>query len=219
MQEILLRSPLFAGITPDDLTAMLACLRARRVGYPRDAAILMAGDPARDIGVVVSGRAQVERDDAFGNRAILTDLNPGDMFAEAFVCAGVKEMPLSVIAAEACEVLWIDYGRVISTCTSGCAFHEALIRNMLSILAGKNILLNGKIEALSARTTRDKLLTYLSAQARRAGGGTFAIPFSRQELADYLAVDRSALSREIGAMAREGLIRCDRNRFELPREK
>lgn len=207
--------PLFAGINGNDMRGMLGCLNARSAVYAKDATVFLAGDPARRVGLVLAGAVQVVRDDVFGNRAILAKLGPGDLFGETFACAAVEILPVSVTAVSNCKVLLLDYRRIIDTCSSSCIFHSRLIENMLKILAGKNLMLNQKIEALSARTTREKLMAYLASQASRAGRRQFDISFSRQELADYLAVDRSALSREMGAMQREGLIHFDRSRFEL----
>lgn len=155
------------------------------------------------------------REDIFGNRAILTALMPGQLFGETFACAGVEILPVSVIAVSDCKILLLDYRRIITTCPTACVFHSRLIENMLKILAGKNLVLNQKIEALSARTTREKLLAYLVAQAGVAGSRRFTIPSTRQELADYLSVDRSAMSREMGIMQKEGMIRFKKNCFEL----
>jgi len=212
---VLLKSPLFHGILEKDLESMLSCLNARAAGYAGDSVVFLAGDPAARVGLVLEGAVQVVREDIFGNRAILTALMPGQLFGETFACAGVEILPVSVIAVSDCKILLLDYRRIITTCPTACVFHSRLIENMLKILAGKNLVLNQKIEALSARTTREKLLAYLVAQAGVAGSRRFTIPSTRQELADYLSVDRSALSREMGIMQKEGMIRFKKNCFEL----
>ncbi|MDL2238412.1 Crp/Fnr family transcriptional regulator [Christensenellaceae bacterium OttesenSCG-928-K19] len=213
--DIILKSPLFGGIRRGELVGMLDCLRASVRDYPKDAAIFLAGGPATRVGFLLRGNAQVVREDVFGNRTILTSLAQGDMFGEVFACAEVETLPVSVMAAGKCVVLLLDYKKLLTTCSSSCAFHNRMIENMMRILAQKNLRLNEKIEAVSARGTRAKLLTYLAAQARRAGSPAFTIPFNRQELADYLAVDRSAMSAELGRMQGEGLLRYDKSRFEL----
>jgi len=212
---VLLKSPLFHGIIEKDLESMLSCLNARAVGYAGDSVVFLAGDPAERVGLVLEGAVQVVREDIFGNRAILTALMPGQLFGETFACAGVEILPVSVIAVSDCKILLLDYRRIVTTCPTACVFHSRLIENMLKILAGKNLVLNQKIEVLSARTIREKLLAYLVAQAGVTRNRRFTIPFTRQELADYLSVDRSAMSREMGIMQKEGMIRFKKNCFEL----
>lgn len=212
---VLMKSALFASIAEKDLEGILHCLNARTADYPKDSVIFLAGSPAERVGLVLEGTVQVLREDIFGNRMILTMLPPGQLFGETFACAGVEILPVSVVATSQCKVLLLDYRRIVNTCPTACTFHHTLIENMLKILAEKNLLLNRKIEALTARSTREKLMAYLTAQAGTAGSRQFEIPYTRQELADYLSVDRSALSREMGAMQREGLMRFRRNRFEL----
>lgn len=209
--------PLFAGIETDKLHSLLDCLAAVKRVYRKDEFIFMAGDQATSVGIVLSGSVRVLQEDFWGHRGILAHIEPGGLFGEAFSCAEKDALPVSVIASEASEVLLVDYRRIVTTCSSACIFHTLLIMNMLRILAEKNILLTRKIEHLSKRTTRDKLLSFLSAQAVFAKSNAVEIPFNRQELADFLCVDRSALSRELGAMQSEGLINYDKNSFELIR--
>ncbi|MDL2264322.1 Crp/Fnr family transcriptional regulator [Synergistaceae bacterium OttesenSCG-928-I11] len=212
---LLERVPLFADIARADLPAMLDCLGAAARAYGKGETVFLAGDAASRIGLVCDGAAQVVREDVFGNRTILTSLGPGELFGETFACARVDHLPVSVVAMSPSEILLLDYRRIVTTCPSSCTFHARLIENMLGILAEKNLMLNRKIEALSARSTRGKLTAYLAAQAERNGSRAFSIPFNRQELADYLAVERSAMSAELGKMRDEGLIRFHRNEFEL----
>lgn len=211
------RSPLFEGIDESQLDSLLACLEAVKHQYRKDEFIFVAGGKATLVGIVLSGGVRVLQEDFWGHRAILAHIEPGGLFGEAFSCAEKDALPVSVIASEASEILLINYRRIVSTCSSACGFHARLVMNMMRILAEKNILLTRKIEHLSKRTTRDKLLSFLSAQAGYAKNATVEVPFNRQELADYLCVDRSALSRELGAMQDEGLIRYDKNSFELIR--
>jgi len=175
----------------------------------------MAGVQVVDIGIVLSGRALALREDFWGNRTILFEIEPSDLFAEAFSCAGAATLPLSIMATETTEVLFLEYRRVVTSCTSACAFHSKLIQNMLQIVAKNNLALLEKIEHITKRTTRKKLLSYLSEQARIKGSSAFEIPFNRQELADYLAVERSAMSVELSNMKDSGLLRYRKNRFEL----
>lgn len=213
--DVLMKTPLFRGIEESDLESLLGCLSAREKAYDKGETVFLAGDPAVWVGVVLEGTAQVVRDDVFGNRSILTKLSAGDLFGETFACAGTELLPVSVIAGTGCRAYLLDYRKIITSCPSSCAFHAQLVANMLWILARKNLLLNRKIEALSARSTRDKLMVYLLGLAQEARSPSFEIPFNRQELADFLAVDRSALSRELGVMREEGLLRFYKSHFEL----
>ena len=214
---VLLKSPLFAGIGAQDMEAMLDCLGAVERRFSRGEAVLRAGEPARRLGVVLSGRLQVCREDREGRRAVLSSVAPAGIFGEAHACAGTAALPVSVWAVEDSAVLLLDIARVVGVCPSSCVFHGRLVTNLLSVLAEKNILLSAKLEHVSRRTIREKLLSYLSAQAALAGSDAFSIPFDRQALADYLCADRSALSRELSALRREGILEAEKNRFRLLR--
>ena len=173
----------------------------------------MEDDEPKSIGIVLSGLLHIVRDDYWGNRDIVSPVEPGELFAEAFVCGGAKKLPVSVIAVEPSEVMRFDFNRITRTCSSACVFHTRLIQNMISTLARKNIQLMEKIECLAQRSTRSKVLSYLSAVAKRQKSGDVEIPFNRQELADYLSVDRSALSAELCRMRDEGLLAFQKNKF------
>ena len=213
--EVLLRCPLFEGIGPKDARAMLGCLGARTVEAARGASIFLEGSPAEYVGIVLSGAAQVLRDDFYGNRAIQAVLQPGELFGETFACAGLDRLPVAVEAAQPSRILLIRLRRITETCSNACEFHNRMVMNLLRAIAGKNLMLNAKIEITSRRTTREKLMAYLLNQAKRAGGSTFTIPLDRQGLADYLGVERSALSAEIGKLRREGVIESERSTFRL----
>ena len=213
--DVLMMSPLFAGIDSGDMNAMLACLDAKDRDFSKGEVILGEGMPADLIGVVLSGAVQVIREDYFGNRSMMAKLGPLELFAEAFSLAGVDLMPVTVMAAEDCEVMLIHVERITHPCSNSCGFHQQMIYNLMRILALKNLACNRKIEVTSKRTTRDKLMAYLMLEAKREESSSFSIPFDRQELADYLEVDRSGLSSEIGRLRREGVLECERNRFIL----
>lgn len=198
---------------------MLQCLGAGVVSHRAGSAVFLAGSPVRSVGIVCEGAVRIVRDDFWGNRTILAQLAAGELFGETFACAGVPEIPVGVYAAEDSRILMIDYRRILGTCSRSCPFHGKLVENMLAILAEKNLLLNQKNEILSARSTRDKLMGYLSFQARKNGASRFSIPFSRQELADYLCVERSAMSAELGRMRREGLLDFRKNHFHVLYDK
>lgn len=215
--DVLAACTLFEGVSREDMAAMLQCMQARVVDVPKGGAVFRADGPAEYVGILLSGGVVVLRDDFDGNRTIQAAMRPGDLFGETFACAGVSRLPVSVEADRPSRVLLIRLKQIIETCPSACGFHNRVVLNLLKVLAAKNLMLNGKLEITSRRTTRDKLLAYLSAQARAAGSDSFVIPFDRQGLADYLGVDRSALSAEIGKLRREGVLESYRSAFRLLR--
>ena len=213
--KILHKCPLFWGIEDEYLTKMLVCLGAKIETFDKKYTIFAEGTPAKYIGVVLSGSVQMIQIDYYGNRSILSQINEGEVFAEAFACAESKALPVTVVANEACEVMLIDCDHILHTCSNNCGFHQQLIFNLMKDLATKTILFHQKIEITSKRSTRDKLMTYLMLQAKKAGKNSFEISFDRQELADYLEVDRSGLSAEISKLKKEGIIDSQKNHFEL----
>jgi CRP-like cAMP-binding protein len=212
-------SALFEGVSGQELRGLLGCLSAREQKYDRGAYLFMRGDAPRGVGLVLEGRVHVAEEDVMGNRAILAEIGPSELLAEAFACAGVRRLPVDAVAAADSRVLWLDCAKIWTTCASSCTFHARLIGNLMRILAVKNIALHEKLRVMAKRTTREKLVRYLSVRAREAGSAAFEIPFNRQELADYLCVDRSALSTELGKLRDEGVIRFERSRFELLKVK
>lgn len=217
--EILRCSPLFRGIAPEELEQLIPCLGGGARRYGAGAAILLAGTPVGQMGLVLSGRVQVVREEFSGHRALLAELEPGELFAETFACAPALPggLPVTVLATQDCEVLLLDLQRVVRSCPNGCPFHSRLVSNLLGVLAGKNLALNRRMVHLSRRSTREKLLSYLSEQAAMAGGMEFTIPFGRQELADYLCVERSAMSAVLSRLRAEGVLETHRNHFKLLR--
>ncbi|MBQ9949043.1 MAG: Crp/Fnr family transcriptional regulator [Oscillospiraceae bacterium] len=213
--DILRRCPLFMDISEHDLSALLPCLGARVEHFDRKSTIIGEGSPAKYIGVILSGSAQVVQMDYCGNRSIVSGVETADVFSESYACAGISSMPASIIANEPCEVMLIDSVRITSSCSNACGFHQKLIYNLMKELATKNIMFHQKIEVTSKRTTREKLMAYLMLQAKKKGSNSFVIPFNRQELADYLEVDRSGLSVEIGKLRSEGVLLSERNSFTL----
>ena len=213
--KILKKCALFDRIEEDHLLKMLSCLGARTIALDKKYTVFPQGSPAKYIGIVLSGSVQITQVDYFGNRSILGNLKQSEVFAEAFACAEVRELPVSVIANEPSEVMLIDCAHILHTCSNNCGFHQQLIFNLMKDLATKTILFHKRIEITSKRTTREKLMTYLLAQAKRAGSSSFEIPFNRQELADYLEVERSGLSAEISKLRREGILDSHRSHFRL----
>ena len=213
--DMLKQCPLFAAVDEEHLLKMLTCLGARIETFDKKYTIMAESSPAKYIGILLSGKAQVVQMDYYGNRSILTEIAPPDVFGEAFACAEVRSIPVSIIAEEPSTVMLIDCGHILHTCENNCGFHQQLIFNLMKDLALKTLQFHQKIEITSKRTTREKLMTYLMYQAKKSGSSKFEIPFDRQELADYLEVDRSGLSAEISRLKKEGVIACEKNRFEL----
>lgn len=213
--EALARTPLFLGISAQEVSSMLTCLDARRRVLAAGEYALREGDDARSIGLVIAGSVVVERTDAWGARSILGRAAFGETFGEAYACVPGATMGVDVRAAEDSTILLLDVGRALTSCPSACPFHARLIRNLLGTIAAKNLQLSNKIRDITPRTIRARVLSFLSTQAQGAGARTFGVPFNRQQLADYLCVDRSALSHELAKMRAEGLIDFDRATFEL----
>ena len=216
--SVLQKCGLFAGIDDEQMLTMLSCLGSSVRTYKKNQVILAEGDAADRIGVVLLGGVQIVRVDYYGNRSILTELQPGQMFGEAFACADVSEIPVNVVTTENSEVLLIEAKRILHMCSSACGFHNRLIYNLMKLVATKNLIFNQKLEIISKRTTREKLMTYLVLQAKQQGNNCFTVLFDRQELADYLEVDRSGLSSEISKLRKEGILECKKNRFTLLRQ-
>ncbi|MCX7714273.1 MAG: Crp/Fnr family transcriptional regulator [Clostridia bacterium] len=213
--DILKAVNLFEGIEESDLPPLLSCLSSKQSRYEKGQTVFFSGESIKQFGIVLSGQVQIVQDDYYGNRSILAKIDAGNLFGESFACSQIKTLPVNVIATTESEILFIDCCKLAVPCTRACSFHSKLIQNMLNIVSMKNILLTQKIEIISKRTTREKLLAYLSSEAKKAGEARFYIPFNRQELADYLFVERSAMSAELSKLKNDGLINFHKNQFEL----
>lgn len=218
MQEffsVLCESPMFKDVESQNVLGMLKCLGGERREYKKGEIIFAEGSVAGFVGIVLKGKVQITRTDYYGNRSIVTEIRAPQLFGETFACADVKELPVDVIAAGDTVALLMDAKRIINTCSNSCEFHRKIIFNLLKIVSQKNLKFHQKIEITSKRTTREKLMTYLMLQAKEKQSNTFEIPFDRQELADYLEVDRSGLSAEISKLRKEEILECEKNRFTL----
>ncbi len=213
--EILKKCQLFDKIEEERLEVMLKCLGAKAISFDKKYTVFAEGASAKYIGIVLSGSVQIVQVDYYGNRSILSLIYPSEIFAEAFACAEVESIPVSVIAAEPSEIMLIDCSHILHTCSNNCGFHKQLIFNLMKDLATKTIMFHQRIDITSKRTTREKLMAYLMLRAKQAGSNSFDIPFDRQELADYIEVERSGLSAEISKLRREGVIECRKNHFTL----
>ncbi len=213
--EILKKCRLFMNIEEKNISALLDCLGAEIRSYKKNQNIFSEGDNLSDIGIILSGKVQIIRIDFYGNKSILTTFGQTEIFGEAFACAEIKSVPVSAVAENDCEIIFIDSHRILKPCCNACCFHSKLIFNLMKSVAVKNLILNQKIEIISKRSTREKLLSYLMIQAKQHNSKSFEIPYSRQELADFLEVDRSGLSAEISKLKNQNVIDCKRNFFKL----
>lgn len=213
--EIIRKCPLFEGIEDKDLLGLMGCLGAKLMSFEKKYTIFTEGSRAKYLGIILSGSAQIIQLDYYGNRSILSVIEASELFGEAFACAELEAIPVSVVANEACDVLLIECERILHTCSKACGFHQRLIFNLMKDIATKAIMFQQKIEIVSKRSTREKLLAYLDIQSKKAGSRSFDIPFDRQELADYLEVERSGLSAEISKLRKEGILISNKNSFEL----
>ena len=207
--------PLFSGIDREHYSSMLRCFGARTMKVKKGNVIFSEGEPATGVGIVLSGSVQTLQDDYLGNRSILSMAGPGELFCEGFSCAKVEALPVSVVAASDSEVMILDCSRVLTICHNACEFHNRMVRNLLHSVAGSNLRLNQKIAILSKRTTREKVMSYLLSEAKLQGTDAFYIPYDRQELADFLGVERSAMSTVIGKLRSEGMIDVNRKWFRI----
>ena len=212
---VLKRTRLFAGVGDDEITSMLSCLGARLKTYKKGEYVFRQGEHISDITVLVEGDLHIQRDNYWGDRSILGQVTVGEMFGEAYAAQDSGALLNDVVAVEDSAVILFDVKRILTTCSSTCRFHAIVVQNLFFAISEKNRKLVQKLGILSKRTTREKLISYLSEQARKQNSGSFTIPFNRQQLADFLSVDRSAMSNELCKMRDEGLLEFDKNRFKL----
>lgn len=211
--SVLKGTKLFAGVDEAEIESMLGCLSASLRHFDEGETMYRQGDRVDRISVLAEGRLHVQSDDYWGNRSIITSVSPGELFGQAYL-AGEAIMN-DVAAAKDSTVVFFDAKRVLTTCSSACPFHNQVIRNLFFALSETNLRLVTKLGHIQKRTTREKLMSYLSLMAKKAGSNSFTIPFNRQELADFLSVDRSAMSAELCRMRDEGLLRFNKSSFTL----
>ena len=210
-----IRSPLFAGIGLEDMEGMLGCIGYHVREYAKGEIIAFEEETINHVGVVMDGAVDMVKEDVWGNRTILLRSYREDIFGETFACGEDSLSVVTFVAAQDCKVLFLSFCRVMHTCTHACVFHQTLIENMVRIIARKNRELMRKIEVVSKKSLREKILAYLSIQSQSQGKKQFEIPLGRVEWAEYLCADRSALTRELAKMKEEGLISYHRNQFEI----
>ena len=208
-------SPLFDGIERGNMDAMLGCTGYHIGIYQKGQIIILEEEHIHHVGIVLSGAVDMIKEDVWGNKTILTRMGKNELFGETFACGDDNRSAVTFVAPEDTQVLFLPFHRMMHTCTNACAFHQKLVENMVRIIANKNRDLMRKVEIISKKTLREKILTYLSIQSQAQNSRYFSIPLSRQELAAYLSADRTALARELGNMKADGLIDFDKNMFRI----
>lgn len=206
---------LFYGLKEDEITSLLGCLNAEKCSYKKGEVILSEGSITENIGIVLSGMAIISCCDIWGNNSILGNAAPGSIFAEVYACIPGQPLLVTVSAAEDTSILFMNVGRVLTTCTNACPFHARLARNLLTVCAHKSLRLSQRIQHTSSKSVRGRLMSYFSECAKHAGSNSFLIPYNRQQLADYLNVDRSTMCNELSKMQKDGMIEYERNHILL----
>lgn len=213
--HLLAGTRLFQGIRKHEIEAMLTCLSAEERTYRKDAYIYRAGDVTGRLGVVMEGAVNIIKDDVWGNRKIIENIGGGQIFGETYACLKGEPLMVDVQASERSRILFMDVNRILTTCSSSCDFHNRLIRSLMYVLAGKNLMLTKKMDIITPKSLRERVMVYLSQESVKQGCRTVTVPFNRQQMADYLSVDRSALSAELSRMQRDGVISYEKNRFTI----
>ncbi len=208
-------TPLFRGISEDEIAELLHCLVPREGKFQKDEVIFRAGSPVNEIGLVESGSVNIVVNLYWGNSIIFGHVGKGEVFAENFAAIPGKELVCDVVACEATQVIFLNMRNMLTMCQRGCAYHNRLIQNMLRISAQKNLNMSSRMMHTASKSLRERLLSYLSEQALAHGSVHFTIPFNRQQLAEYLGVNRSAMSNELSKMQEDGFLTYHRNEFTL----
>lgn len=206
---------LFRGFDTDEISAMLECLAATPVFYRKNQYIILQGAKVLQVGIVIEGKAKIQKEDINGDVVTLSELCAGDTFCEDVVCAKILQSSISVWAVTQVTAVFLDYNKIISVCPKACSFHRRLITNMFEMIANKLILADQKIDILKKSTIRSKLLAFFEIFIEKTGSKHFTIPLNRNDLAEYIGANRSAMSRELCNMRDEGLIEFSGNEFHV----
>ena len=212
---LLANTKLFSGIEADEIEKMLECLVFEQRRFAKGEKVFRAGKIVQSFALVLSGSVIIENTDFWGNTSVLDKIGAGQTCAETYAFAEGETLMVDVTATEQSEILFFNAKRMMTVCARGCSCHNTLIRNLLSVFVKKNLHLSRRIFHTSSKSIRGRLMSYLSYRAAQCASGTFSVPFNRQELADYLSVDRSALSNELSKMQKEGMLTTEKNRFCL----
>ena len=211
----LVHTQLFRDLQEEEIKTLLECLHAFKRNYKKGETILSDGSVTENIGIVLSGMALISCNDIWGNTSVLGNAAPGSVFAEVYACIPGQPLLVTVSAAEETCILFINARRILTTCTNACPVHARLARNLLTVCAYKSLQLSQRILHTSAKSIRGRLMSYFSECAKRSGSNSFLLPYNRQQLADYLNVDRSTMSNELSKMQKEGLLTYKKNHILL----
>jgi len=206
---------LFQGVTQQEFKHVMSCIRAYEKSYAKNSYIIMQGDKVTSFGMVTEGSVDVIKENIYGTRRLIATIEKDMIFAESLAASGLDESPISAVAREDCKVLFIPIDRLLVMCATSCTFHNRLITNMVRMLAVKNLILNQKLDYLTSRTTRERIAKYFIDTANREGKTQIKIPYNRNQLAEYLGVDRSVLSRELSKLKTEGILDFEKNTFRI----
>ena len=209
------QSPLFDGLSPEDRNAILGCVGYHIHAYKKGQTVVFEEDHVRHIGILLSGSVDMIKEDIWGNKTLLLRVRKDGLFGESFACCEDNMSIVSFVVSQDAQIIFMPFDRVMRSCSMSCSFHHQLLENMVKIIASKNRDLMRKIEVVSKKTLREKILAYLSLQAQTQGSQAFEVPLGRVEWAEYLCANRSALTRELVKMQEEGLIRYEQNHFEI----
>lgn len=215
MKEIILKSKIFKNIEENEVDLLLKCINNYRKTFKKGEIILREGEKTEYMGIVITGSVVVERADLWGNNTVLGVISPGGIFAETYAILNDEPLMINVYANEKSEILFLRTNEIFKTCEKSCNFHDQLILNLIRIASFKNLNLSRKILHTGPKTIRGKLLSFFSEWMKKENSLSFSIPYNRQQLADYLSVDRSAMSNELSKMQKEGILEFKKNKFKI----
>ncbi len=210
----MIKCRLFEGLTEIEYENLMKCLSPVYQRYQKGEIAVMEGATLSDIGIIMGGTFEARKESIYGDSVIISRLSAGDLIGEA-LCASGNPSPVTVFATEDCEVMFISFSRIMSTCSSGCLYHKRLISNLTKTLAQQYFVLHDRISCLMLKSLKTKIMQYLLLCAKKEGKNTFNIPFDRDGLAAYLGCDRSALSRELARLKEDGIIDYYKNSFKI----
>lgn len=214
-REHLQKSSLFSGISPEETERLCALLHAGERRYAKGSYLITAGDPIPAFALLLSGSVQVSMDDIDGNRIVMNTVAPGSTFAEALVCSGTSESPICVLATQESAVLWFQGAALMDPLFFSDPLCARFGANFIRTLAGRSLRFNDRVQVLSKKSIREKLITFFSQQLLLQKSRTIVLDMDRSALADYLGVERTALSRELSHMRQAGMIDFRKNRFTI----
>lgn len=204
---------LFEKLEENQILELLKCIGIKTKVHRKNSYIVKAGSKIDFLGVILSGEAKISKTDSLNKETIIEKIKINDIFGHNIVCCGETKSPVDIIATTECDVLFLPFEKVVTPCEKLCPYHLQLIKNVMKMISKRNALLSDKIDILGQKTTREKILSLL--ETHRNGQKAFSIPYSREEMAKFLCVDRSAMSRELCKMRDDGIIKFNKNHFEF----